>query len=56
MCDQRLFAGVEALMNEVVTDKRLNGREKLTRMFTASLRTRSRVSFFPAPDMTHTPV
>ena len=29
VCDQRLFAGVEALMNEVVTDKRLNGRENL---------------------------
>ena len=56
VCDQRLFAGVEALMNEVVTDKRLNGREKLTRMFTASLQNTERGKFFSAaPDMTHTP-
>ena len=56
VCDQRLFAGVEALMNEVVTDKRLNGREKLTRMFTASLQNTEQGQFFSAaPDMTHTP-
>ena len=56
VCDQRLFAGVEALMNEVVTDKRLNGREKLTRMFTASLQNTEQGKFFSAaPDMTHTP-
>ena len=30
VCDQRLFAGVEALMNEVVTDKRLKGRVDMT--------------------------
>lgn len=47
VCDQRLFAGVEALMNEVVTDKRLNGREKLTRMFTASLQNTEQGKFFP---------
>ena len=56
VCDQRLFAGVEALMNEVVTDKRLNGREKLTRMFTASLQNTEQGKFFSAaPDLTHTP-
>ena len=43
-------------MNEVVTDKRLNGREKLTRMFTASLQNTEQGKFFSAaPDMTHTP-
>ena len=33
-------------MNEVVTDKRLNGREKLTRMFTASLQNTEQGKFF----------
>lgn len=48
VCDQRLFAGVEALMNEVVTDKRLNGAGKnLPVCLRRRSRTRSRVSFFP---------
>ena len=54
VCDQRLFAGVEALMNEVVTDKRLNGREKLTRMFTASLQN-TEVFFRSAGHDSHAP-